>query len=144
MSSSQPGQRGTKGSVYRYETKAGTRWCFSYRDSAGRQAMKRGFTSARAARKERERLMGRVHAGQVRVSRESLTGWWERWLAEHRPYIEPGSWADYRRHGTLRILPHLGQHKLTTLTAPELREWLVELSETGAWAPKTLNNARTA
>jgi len=34
--------------------------------------------------------------------------------------------------------------KLTALTAPELREWPVELHETGTWAPETLTNALEA
>lgn len=33
---------------------------------------------------------------------------------------------DHRRHGEGRILPHLGHRKLTALSAPELRDWLVE------------------
>jgi len=130
--------------VYPYETKAGRRWCFSYRDSAGKQAMKRGFSSPTAARKERERIMGRVHRGELRVSRESLAGWWARWLTQRKPYLEHGSWQDYRRHGERRILPDLGHRKLTSLTAPELRDWLVGLSASGRWAPKTLNNALKA
>src|SRR4051794_29962664 len=86
-------------SVYAYETAHGTRYYFKYRDSSGKQSTKRGFTSATAARKERERLMGRVHSGKVRVSRESLAGWWARWLEQRRPYLERGSWIDYRSHG---------------------------------------------
>src|SRR3954452_22033598 len=136
--------RGGQGSIYPYETVAGTRWRFTYRDSAGKQTTKRGFPSRTAARKERERMMGKVHRGEVRVSRESLEVYWERWLRARRPCLENGAWQDYRRHGELRILPHLGPRKFTALTAPELREWLVELHETGTWAPKTLNNALKA
>ena len=33
---------------------------------------------------------------------------------------------------------------LTALTAPELRDWLVDLYETGTWAPKALNNGLEA
>jgi integrase len=136
--------RGAQGSIYAYSTQAGTRYRFTYRDSAGKQTTKRGFRSRAAARKERERLMGRVHRGEVRVSRESLERYWLRYLKARKPYLENGSWQDYRRHGELRILPDLGHRKLTALSAPELRDWLVELSESGTWAPKTLNNALKA
>jgi hypothetical protein len=61
-----------------------------------------------------------------------------------KPYLKNGSWEDYRRQGQLRILPHLGRRKLTSLTAPELRACAVELSESDQWAPKTLNNALKA
>jgi hypothetical protein len=66
--------------------------------------------------------MGRVHRGEVRVSRESLEAYWRRSLQQRKPYLENGSWQDYRRPGELRILPHLGHRKLTAFTAPELRE----------------------
>lgn len=144
MTEGQQGARGTYGSIYAYETRQGTRYRFTFRNAAGKQSTRRGFTSRTAARKERERLMGSVHRGQLRVSRETLAEWWERWLAQRRPYLEPGSWGDYRRHGEVRILPQLGDRKLTSLTAPELRAWLVELSQSGRWAPKTLNNALKA
>src|SRR4051794_11138094 len=139
-----PRQRGLQGSIYAYATTAGTRYRFTFRDSTGRQVMKRGFSSQTAARKERERLMGKVHAHQVRVSRESLGGWWERWLEQRRPYLEHGSWVGYRSHGERRILPQLGHRKLTSITPPELRDWLTELAASGDFAPKTLNNALKA
>jgi integrase len=136
--------RGSKGSVYAYQTQSGTRYRLVFRDARGKQTSRNGFRSRASARKERERLMGKVHRGEVRVSRESLAGFWHRYLQQRKPYLESGSWQDYRRHGELRILPHLGHRKLTALSAPELREWLVELSESGTWAPKTLNNALKA
>jgi integrase len=140
----QDGRRGANGSIYGYKTKAGTRYRIVFRYSRGRQTSRNGFLSRAAARKERERLMGKVHRGEVRVSRESLAAYWLRYLQQRKPYLENGSWQDYRRHGELRILPHLGHRKLTSLTAPDLREWLVELAESGEWAPKTLNNALKA
>jgi hypothetical protein len=136
------GSRAMGDSIYRYQTADGERFYFKYRDPAGKQSTKRGFSSRAAARRERERLMGRVHRGEAKVSRESLAGFWDRYLQQRKPYLEDGSWQDYRRHGQLRILPDLGHRKLTSLTAPDLRDWLVELSESGQWAPKTLNNAR--
>jgi integrase len=136
--------RGEQGSIYPYATVDGIRYRFAYRDASGKQSTKRGFTSPAAARKARERLMGKVHRREVSVSRETLAGYWARYLALRKPYLEDGSWQDYRRHGELRILPELGDRKLTALTASELRDWLVELAECGDWAPKTLNNALTA
>lgn len=130
-----------QGSIYAYETRAGTRYRFTLRDPAGRQTTRRGFTTRAEARRERERLMGKVHAGELRVSRETLAGYWERYLTARKPYLEEGSWIDYRNHGRRRILPQLGHRKLTALSAPELREWLVALHETGQYAPKTINNA---
>src|SRR3954468_14172920 len=94
--------RTDQGSVYAYETSAGTRYRFMFRDAAGRQTTRRGFPTRAAARKGRERLMGRVHAGEVRVSRETLGGYWTRYRAARRPYLEEGSWEDDRGHGERR------------------------------------------
>jgi integrase len=143
MANPEQATRGASGSIYRYKTKRGYRWFFKFRDSSGKQSTRRGFRSRREAECEREKLMGFVHAKQVRVSRDSLEDWCRTWITGRKPYLEPGSWNDYRRHGELRILPHLGARKLTALSAPEIRDWLVELSAAGDWAPKTLNNALT-
>jgi hypothetical protein len=111
-------RRGAKGSIYAYRTAAGTRYRFVFRDSRGKQTSKNGFLSRAAARTERERLMGRVHRGEVRVSRESLEGYWLRYLKARKPYLENGSSQAYRRHGELRILPHLGHRKLADSFTP--------------------------
>jgi hypothetical protein len=144
MDSKQKAAWGTCGSIYRYETKSGTRWRITFRDANGKQSGRRGFRTRREAQRAREQLMGRVHGRQIIVSRESLAGWWQTWLTSRKPYLENGSWNDYRRHGEQRILPHLGHRKLTTITAPEVREWIVELAEAGDFKPKTLNNSLTA
>jgi hypothetical protein len=86
-------------------TTTGTRYRFAFRDAAGKQTTKRGFLSRAAARREREQLMGKVHRGEVRISRESVERYWLRYLQQRRLYLENGSWQDYRRHGELRILP---------------------------------------
>lgn len=134
-------EKGARDSIYPYETQAGTRYYFVFRDRRGKQSTRRGFTSRTAARKAREELMGRVHRGEVRISRLTLKDLWTPWLERRKPYLVDGTWQDYRRHGELRILPHLGAARLATLNAPMLSDWLVELEATGDWAPKTLNNA---
>jgi integrase len=107
---------------------------------AAKSSTRRGFTSRRAAKRPLEALRGKVHRGEVRVSRATFGGYWRTWLARRRPFLQDGAWQDYRRHGKLRLLPHLADERLNTLTAT----WLVELAESGEWAPKTLNNALTA
>jgi hypothetical protein len=75
---------GTLGSIYRYEIKAGARWRFTFRDANGKASQRRGFLSRRDAQRAREQLMGKVHGRQIIVSRESLTSWWQTWLASRR------------------------------------------------------------
>ncbi len=132
-----PSPAAGRGSIYAYKPKAGVRYRFVYDDSAGHQSSARGFRSTAAARRAREELMGRVHRGQVRVSRETFGGYWRRWLPRRRAFLQAGSWEDYRRHGELRLLPHLGDTRLTTMTPVLLTDWLSELAESGTWGPKT-------
>jgi hypothetical protein len=93
-------------SIYAYETKQGTRYRFAYRDSRGKQSQKRGFTSRTAAKRERERLMGRVHRGEVRIHAETFGQWWERWLIRRKPYLAE------------RVLPRLRDLRAPSAAAP--------------------------
>lgn len=58
--------------VYRYETKQGPRYHFKYRKSDGRSATKRGFMSARAARRERERVVVSAAVGDQLSTTETF------------------------------------------------------------------------
>jgi hypothetical protein len=127
--------------VYPHETTAGVRWRYSYRDSRGRASSKRGFTSERAAARDRERTVAQVRDHGLYVSRLTFGEFFADWLRRRRPYIAPGTWADYEIHGRKRLLPHLGERRLTAITTYEVRDWLLELHESGDWAPRTLNNA---
>src|SRR6266536_3968112 len=120
--------------IYPYETAQGTRYYFKFRDARGKSSTRRGFTSRRAAKRAREALRGKVHRGELRVSRATFGGYWRTWLARRRPFLQDGAWQDYRRHGELRLLPHLADERLTALTATGLTDWLVELAESGEWA----------
>ena len=53
---------------------SGGRWRFVYRRSDGTQTTKRGFTSERAARDARRRLVEQVERGEVRHTKETFGG----------------------------------------------------------------------
>jgi Phage integrase, N-terminal SAM-like domain len=125
--------------VYPYETSEGTRWRYSYRDSRGRLSTKRGFLTERAAARDREDRMGRVRQGTVVVSRMTFGEFFPGWLRRGRPYVTPGTWADYEVHGRKRLLPHFGHSRLTAFTTFEVSDWLLEFHEAGEYARKTLN-----
>ena len=132
------------GGVYPYATKGGTRWYFKTRDSTGRQTTKRGFTSARAARDAKRRLTERVERGELRHTRESFGQLWNRWLAQRRPYLEPGTWRGYELDGRKRLLPAFEAIPLGRLTVEHVRCWMEEQAEAvdaGQIAPKTVNNS---
>ena len=58
------GAGGSGSGVYSYRTAAGLRWRFVVRRSDGTQTTKRGFTSERAARDARRRLVEQVERGR--------------------------------------------------------------------------------
>ena len=92
-------RHGRAGGVYSYRTADVLRWRFVYRRSDGTQTTKRGFASERAARDARRRLIEQVERGEIRHTKETFAGYWERWLAQRRPYLEPGTWSDTRSRG---------------------------------------------
>jgi Phage integrase, N-terminal SAM-like domain len=122
-------RHGRSGGVYSYRTAEGVRWRFVYRRSDGTQTTKRGFASARAARDARRRLIEQVERGEVRHTKETFAGYWDRWLAQRRPYLEPGTWTGYEIAGRKRLLPAFGARSLGTLSVDDVREFLAELAE---------------
>jgi integrase len=137
-------RHGRSGSVYSYRTTDGIRWRFVYRRTDGTQTTKRGFTSERAARDARRRLIEQVERGEVRHTKETFAGYWDRWLAQRKPYLEPGTWTGYGIAGRKRLLPAFGARSLGALSVDDVREFLAELAEevdAGELAAKTVNNA---
>ena len=63
--------------VYPYETRAGTRYYFKYRKSDGRSATKGGFTSPRAARRERKRTIVSAALGEQLSTTETFGEWFD-------------------------------------------------------------------
>ena len=73
----------------------GTLYYFKYRKSDGRSATKRGFTSPRAARRERERMVVSAALGEQASTTETFGDFFDGWLQNRRPYLEPGTYLDY-------------------------------------------------
>ncbi len=137
-------RHGRSGGVYSYRTAAGVRWRFVYRRSDGTQTTKRGFASARAARDARRRLIEQVERGEVRHTKETFGGYWERWLARRRPYLEAGTWTGYEIAGRKRLVPAFAARSLGELSVDGIRELVAELAEeveAGELSAKTVNNA---
>jgi integrase len=88
--------------------------------------------------------MEQVERGEVRHTRETFGGYWERWLARRRPYLEAGTWTGYEIAGRKRLLPSFGMRSLGELSVDAIREFVAELAEevgAGELAAKTVNNA---
>ena len=104
--------RSSTPNVYPYETTAGTRWRYSYRDSRGRASSKRGFASERSAARDREQTLARARDRGLFVSRLTFGEFFPGWLRARKPYLVWGTWADYEVHGRKRLLPHFGERRL--------------------------------
>jgi integrase len=136
--------RGANGSVYSYETAAGTRWRYVLRRSDGKQTSKRGFTSQRAAHEAYRRVVEQIDRGELRHSDETFGSWWETWLRRRKPYLEPNAWRAYDVDGRIRLLPAFRDTRLDKLDIQQVRSWMeqqAEAVEAGEAAPKTVNNA---
>lgn len=137
-------KQGRSDGIYPYDTAGGVRWRFVYRRSDGTQTTKRGFSSQRAARDARRHLVEQVERGEVRHTKETFGGYWERWLTHRRPYLEPGTWTGYEIHGRKRLVPAFGSLSLDDVGVDAVRAFASELSEAaeaGELAIKTANNA---
>lgn len=136
-------RHGSSGGVYPYKTASGTRWRYVIRRSDGTLTSKRGFTSEKAARDARRRLIEKQERGEVRHTKETFGEFWSRWLARRKPYLEAGTWGAYERDGRLRLLPGLADLPLGRLDVESLRalmEIWVEAMEAEELAAKTINN----
>jgi site-specific recombinase XerC len=139
-----PLQRRASGDgVYAYTTAGGVRWRFSFRQSDGSLSSRRGFTSRRAASAERRRVVESVRRRELTVSRATFDAFWQRVLAEKRPFMTSGSHQDFATHGRKRLLPFFGQDRLSAIDEDRVRAWLETMVDAGTLAPKTVNNART-
>lgn len=137
-------RHGRSGGIYSYRTSTGVRWRVVYRRSDGTLTSKRGFTSEKAARDARRRLVEQVERGEVRHTRQTFGGYWQQWLDRRRPYLEPDSWSGYEINGRKRLLPAFGDRALGQLSVDDVRAWFGELAESveaGELAAKTANNA---
>jgi integrase len=136
-------RRAYAGSVYPYPTAMGERWRCVVRRSDGTMTSKRGFSSQKAARDARRRVVEQLERGEVRHTRETFAAYWQRWLNGRRAYLEPGTWQAYERDGRLRLLPALGDVALGRLSVDHMRDAMdgwIESMEAEEIAPKTVNN----
>ena len=65
----------------------------SVRRSDGSMTSKRGFTSEKAARDARRRLVEQVERGEVSHTKETFGEYWSRWLERRKPYLGAGHLA---------------------------------------------------
>ncbi|WP_440712076.1 phage integrase central domain-containing protein [Gordonia sp. FQ] len=116
--------------IERYDTKSGRRYRVRYRKPDGRQTDKRGFTTKKAAEAfaatvEVDKLTGSYVAPSL--GREPLDAVAGRWFA--RKVWKKPSWKS-RQESILRvqIAPVWGSRAIASITKPEIRDWIADLS----------------
>ena len=57
-------------------------------------------------------------AGTLHLSTARFEDYFESWLAGHKPFIDPGTWNDYRTHGIKRLIPEFGAKPSTRSPPP--------------------------
>jgi integrase len=132
--------------VYSYNTSAGRRWRFVFRQSDRSLTTRRGFTSRGAAQAARAAAVEDVRRGNIVVNHGTFGEFWEQLLEAKRPYVTPGTLQDYTTHGRKRLLPWFGELRLAAIDEDQVRDWVGDMAELVAdreLRPKTVNNART-
>lgn len=129
--------------VYPYDREGQTLYRALFRNSAGRQRQRRGFTSPSAAAKYRSEMMVRADRGELRATRQRFGDWFDEWLRGHHA-VSAGTRADYRRHGEKRLKPFFGHARLSAITVRLVKDFVaeqIEHVEAGDLAPETVNNS---
>lgn len=68
--------------------------------------------------------------------RMTLSEWLDRWLEQMESVLRPGTINHYRRDMEHHVKPHLGQKKLTQITASDLRKLYDDLKKQGRVHPR--------
>jgi integrase len=140
-----------KGSVTKYQTKAGTRWRIVYdlppdpRTGERRQTSKRGFTTEKEADRTLRKILGAVeedsYVAPDRITvAEYLRRWLEGWQGRRTTRTR------YRQSIECHLVPHIGGLRLQALTTEDVDRCYRTLSERGRrdggpLKPKTVRNA---
>ena len=125
-----------KGSIYPYDLADGSRrYLVMYRTSNGVQRKRKGFKGIREAERFLNQTIAAVDRGEVVATSDTFAEYIDRWLKEHRPRLEEGTYRDYRVHVERRLKPFFGRRKLEDIGPADIRRYVAELADgTGAGA----------
>ena len=132
-----------QGSIYSRTLSDGRTVVFDvrYRTSDGRPRQKRGYRRKGDAQRWLTKPKAAVDRGEVIGETSSFADYFDRWLAEHRARLEPGTYRDYEVQGRLRLKPFFGGKRLTAITQSDVRRYVAELAADGTLSAKTINNS---
>lgn len=123
-----------EGSISQYETKAGprflTKYAFTADDGTRKHALKRGFTTRKAAADYLRDQVTKVQRGEhVAPNRLTVEEHFAQWLDGLRK--EPSTVASYRKNVRLHVIPHLGALRLEQVTGTRLTKLYRHLETVG-------------
>ena len=117
-------------------------YSIKYRLADGTQVKRAIGPSRREAERALTKALAAVDRGELRGGGgETFASYARRWLEEHRPRVEAGTFRDYRKSVEMYLIPVLGARKLSAIRPGHLRALVADLAASGASAPKTINNA---
>jgi hypothetical protein len=126
--------------VYWYRLSNGeTRYRCWWNDIRGNQRWKRGFSSARAARRHRAAMQAEPARGYAPQARGDFATLYRQWLRSKRS-ITKGTRDGYEDAFVKRLEPAFGTLRLHRLTLDVIDKAVTDWDKSGAWAPKTINN----
>ena len=137
-----------------------TAFAIKYRTGDGTQVFTTIGTDRRAAERALTAALAAVDRGDLNgVTRETLGGYAERWLADHRGRVEHATAIDYENSLRNHVLPVLGAIRLSAIRPEHLRAYAAGKRDGSAaiahqpngkggrikrvLAPKTINNHLT-
>lgn len=123
-----------EGGISQYETKAGPRFLAKYGytadDGTRKHALKRGFTTRKAAADFLREQTSKVQRGEhVAPNRVTVADHFGQWLDGLRK--EPSTIASYRKNVRLHVVPYLGSLRLDQLTGTRLTKLYRHLETSG-------------
>jgi hypothetical protein len=126
--------------VYWYQLASGElRYRCWWRDIRGNQRWKRGFSSARAARRHRAAMQAEEARGYAPEARGDFATLYRSWLRSKRS-VTKGTRDGYEDAFEKRLEPAFGRLRLHRLTLTVINNAVTDWDKSGEWAPKTINN----
>ncbi len=125
--------KGLMGSVYKYDTKQGSRFEARYRRPDGKTARKGGFRLKRDA----ENYLTTVEAAKLdgsyiapSDSRLTLGVLGSDWIASHRAWVKPSTFHSDESAWRVHVEPKWGARALGSIRHTEVQAWISEIAET--------------
>lgn len=123
-------------SLHEYHTAASERrWYVSYRDTEGKQHVKRGFTRKCDAKDYAARTLASVHDGDYidpQLGKISVNQLAATWLEGKKGAVKPKYWGNLESSWRVHVKPKWGRRQIGTIRYSEVQAWVSAMSGQGS------------